>query len=161
MVDSSSFLRHCVFKMVSLKELRGSHLRMLMTIVCGCAFSLFGYDQALYGGVASGEAFLRQFNHPSSSLTGQIAALFDIGCLVGAVSSTIITHRMGYKKTLVSFESDSVSSSVAQTKTCGVGLILYHVLVPGFRHTGHWCNYTNCLNERRDVNLWPHNRWCW
>lgn len=84
-----------------LKPRKGRSLRLLVTAVCGCAFSLFGYDQALYGGVASGDAFVEQFNHPSASLNGHTAAIYDIGCLVGAVCSSYVAHRLGHKKTLV------------------------------------------------------------
>ena len=83
-------------------EPRGRVLRILVALVCGSAFSLFGYDQALYGGVSSGAAFLKQFNHPSPELTGHTAAVYDLGCLAGAWSTFFICQRFGHRKTLVS-----------------------------------------------------------
>ncbi|OQU95623.1 hypothetical protein CLAIMM_01805 [Cladophialophora immunda] len=76
--------------MLGIERLRGRPLRLMVTVICGCSFSLFGYDQALYGGVASGDAFLEQFHHPSATMTGQTAALYDIGCLVGAVGAFLL-----------------------------------------------------------------------
>lgn len=88
--------------MFGIERLRGRRLRLLVTFICGCSFSLFGYDQALYGGVASGEAFVKQFHHPSATMTGQTAALYDIGCLVGAIFAFFIASRLGHRKALVS-----------------------------------------------------------
>lgn len=93
--------------MLFLIQLTGRRYRLVVTIVCGCAFTLFGYDQALYGGVASGDAFLKQFEHPNASLTGQIAALYDIGCLVGSLLSVIICQRLGHRKIIVSLAADT------------------------------------------------------
>ena len=60
------------------------------------------FDQALYGGVASGEPFLRQFNHPSPTMTGHTAAIYDVGCLLGALCAAAAAARLGHKKTIVS-----------------------------------------------------------
>lgn len=88
--------------MFGIENARGRRLRVLVGVICGCSFSLFGYDQALYGGVASGQAFLEQFNYPSSSMTGHTAAIYDVGCLLGAVGAVAIATRLGHKKTIVS-----------------------------------------------------------
>lgn len=87
--------------MKAIENLRGRSLRIMMTFVCGCAFSLFGYDQALYGGVASGGAFEEHFNYPDASLTGHTAAVYDIGCMIGSIMSAFITQRIGHKKAMV------------------------------------------------------------
>ncbi len=94
--------------MARFSNTRGRRLRALLTVVCGCAFSLFGYDQALYGGVASSASFLKQFHNPSPTLTGQTAALYDIGCLLGAISASFVAQRLGYKKTLVGAQTFSL-----------------------------------------------------
>ncbi|KAF9883072.1 hypothetical protein FE257_004129 [Aspergillus nanangensis] len=98
------------------RNLTGRKYRTLVTVVCGCAFSLFGYDQALYGGVASGNAFLKQFNHPNATLTGQIAALYDIGCLIGCLlgGSTI-----------------TVIGAIIQTASMNVGMLIAGRVVGG------------------------------
>jgi hypothetical protein len=102
------------------KQLTGRKYRFLVTIVCGCAFSLFGYDQALYGGVASGDAFVKQFNHPSPSLTGQIAALYDIGCLVGSLFSLTICQKLGYRKIIVGPLLSNLPQQLTDTSYMGV-----------------------------------------
>lgn len=97
--------------MFGIEKIRGRPLRLLVTLVCGCAFSLFGYDQALYGGVVSGKPFVEHFNHPNAELVGQTAAVYDLGCLVGAILAFLVTSRLGHKKTIVSFESRLISGS--------------------------------------------------
>ncbi len=58
---------------------------------------LFGYDQGVLGAVIGLPSFRRDFNNPSPSLEGVIAAIYDIGCLVGAIIAFLSADRFGRK----------------------------------------------------------------
>ena len=98
--------------MFGVEKLRGRPLRLLVTVVCGCAFSLFGYDQALFGGIVSGKSFVDHFNHPDAGLVGQTAAVYDLGCLVGAILAFLVTSKLGHRKTIVGWRHDCRRSVV-------------------------------------------------
>ncbi|KAL3454977.1 general substrate transporter [Aspergillus heterothallicus] len=117
--------------MFSIKSLRGRQQRVLITIICGCAFSLFGYDQALFGGVASGDAFLKQFSNPSASLVGQIAALYDIGCLVGSLVSVLFCHRFGHRNMILGGSLITVIGAIIQTASMNVGMLIGGRIIGG------------------------------
>ncbi|KAE8143440.1 general substrate transporter [Aspergillus pseudotamarii] len=114
-----------------IRSLSGRKQRLLVTIVCGCAFSLFGYDQALFGGVASGDAFVKQFDHPSPSLTGQIAALYDIGCLVGSLVSIIFCQRFGHRKLILGGSAITILGAIIQTASMNVGMLIGGRIIAG------------------------------
>jgi hypothetical protein len=136
--------------MLGIANLRGRRVRLLATVVCGCAFSLFGYDQALYGGVASGAPFEQHFNHPSATLTGHIAAIYDIGCLIGSLISVMVAQRLGHRNTIV-----SASFRVRVDRKLMVDLVS--------RKCSHCCrsNYSNCVCQCRNVDCWESYRWNW
>jgi hypothetical protein len=70
-------------------RLRGTPLNIGITIASGAGFLLFGYDQGVFGGILTNQNYLKQFNYPSTTLQGQIVALYDIGCIIG-VSKLIL-----------------------------------------------------------------------
>ncbi|KAF7562265.1 hypothetical protein G7046_g1861 [Stylonectria norvegica] len=114
-----------------IRNARGRKMRLLITIVCGCSFSLFGYDQALYGGVASGSAFLKQFKNPSPTMTGQTAALYDIGCLLGALAAAVVASSLGHKKTLLLGSTILVIGAIIQTASVNLGMLIAGRIIGG------------------------------
>ncbi|KAL2846377.1 hypothetical protein BJY01DRAFT_247281 [Aspergillus pseudoustus] len=53
---------------------KGRVLSMGITVSCGLAFMLFGYDQGVFGGILANPAFKEQFNHPDTTVGGQIVS---------------------------------------------------------------------------------------
>ena len=70
-------------------ELRGNTLIFVILITSGMDFLLFGYDQGLFGGILAGEYFQDMLGHPGPTMSGLVTAIYDIGCALGAVVSTI------------------------------------------------------------------------
>jgi hypothetical protein len=65
---------------------QGKTLQAGLTICCLIAFTLFGYDQGVLGGILENENFDAQFNHPSDSETGIIVSSYNLGCFGGCIS---------------------------------------------------------------------------
>ena len=60
-----------------------------------CNLQLFGYDQGVLGAVIGLSSFRRDFDEPDPNLEGVIAAIYDIGCLVGAIVAFLTADRLG------------------------------------------------------------------
>ena len=61
---------------------------------------LFGYDQGVLGAVIGLQSFRNEFDNPSANLEGIIAAIYDIGCLVGAIVAFLTADRFGRRGSL-------------------------------------------------------------
>ncbi|KAJ7242404.1 general substrate transporter [Mycena haematopus] len=79
----------------------GTRLGGWVTVACTAAMVLFGYDQGVFGGIIITPDFLETMGNPSPSLQGAIVALYDIGCLFGALSAMVVGEHLGRKKTFI------------------------------------------------------------
>lgn len=52
------------------------------------AFTLFGYDQGVFGGILQNEDWLTQFGNPDDTKTGIIVSSYNLGCLLGCFSKS-------------------------------------------------------------------------
>ncbi|KAL8961763.1 MAG: hypothetical protein Q9183_005260 [Haloplaca sp. 2 TL-2023] len=77
--------------------LTGSKLRGAIAGICGLAFLLFGYDQGVLGAVIGLPSFRSEFNDPDRNMEGVIAAIYDIGCFLGAILAFMTADRWGRK----------------------------------------------------------------
>ncbi|KAJ6552061.1 hypothetical protein DFH09DRAFT_1319456 [Mycena vulgaris] len=68
----------------------GARLGGWVTVACTAAMILFGYDQGVFGGIIITPDFLETMGNPNASLQGTIVALYDIGCLVGALAAMAV-----------------------------------------------------------------------
>ncbi|OWB54907.1 hypothetical protein B5S28_g768 [[Candida] boidinii] len=84
---------------------RGDKLHTLVTILASVSFTLFGYDQ----GVMSSMLTLPEFNHyfpeinamedsSKSTLQGFTVAIYEIGCMSGALFAMFFGDRFGRKR---------------------------------------------------------------
>ncbi|KAI9273559.1 general substrate transporter [Sporodiniella umbellata] len=80
--------------------LKGKSLFRASTSLAAVAFLLFGYDQGVMSGVVANKYFKETMGNPSSSLLGAIVALYEIGCMIGALSTGRIGDWLGRKKTV-------------------------------------------------------------
>ncbi|TKA58250.1 hypothetical protein B0A49_11727 [Cryomyces minteri] len=82
-------------------ELEGRALTIGITLTCGVAFMLFGFDQGVFGGILGNAQFIATFNNPTPTIQGQIVSTYDIGCILGALLTIFIGDRLGRKKTIM------------------------------------------------------------
>ncbi|RFU30303.1 hypothetical protein B7463_g6067, partial [Scytalidium lignicola] len=83
---------------LSTKLSRGLGLRIVINISCDIAYILFGYDQGVFGSIINNPDFIKTFNNPSSSLTGIIVAIYNIGCFLGCMLNIFISDRLGRRR---------------------------------------------------------------
>ncbi|KAJ7773662.1 general substrate transporter [Mycena maculata] len=79
----------------------GTRLGGWVTVACTAAMVLFGYDQGVFGGIIITPDFLETMGNPNPSLQGAIVALYDIGCLFGALAAMVFGEHLGRKKTFL------------------------------------------------------------
>ncbi|KAL3428676.1 general substrate transporter [Aspergillus tetrazonus] len=79
---------------------QGRVLSMGITVACGLAFMLFGYDQGVFGGILANPAFREQFDHPNTTVEGQIVSSYMLGCVIGAFLSMFLGDRLGRRKSI-------------------------------------------------------------
>ncbi|KAJ7485063.1 general substrate transporter [Mycena galericulata] len=79
----------------------GTRLGGWVTVACTAAMVLFGYDQGVFGGIIITPDFLETMGNPSPGLQGAIVALYDIGCLFGALAAMAFGEHLGRKKTFL------------------------------------------------------------
>jgi MFS family permease len=84
-----------------LHNLQGRGLTIAITITCGTGFLLFGYDQGVFGGLLSNNVFLGTFGNPNATIQGQIVSTYDIGCILGAISSIFFGDKLGRRRSII------------------------------------------------------------
>ncbi|EAW24588.1 sugar porter family MFS transporter [Aspergillus fischeri NRRL 181] len=81
-------------------RLQGRFLSIGITVACGLAFMLFGYDQGVFSGILSNPSFQEQFDHPDATVEGQIVSSYVLGCVIGAFMSMFLGDRLGRRKSI-------------------------------------------------------------
>ena len=84
-----------------LSNLQGRALTVGITVTSGIGFTLFGWDQGMFGGILSNPAFNNRFNNPNATIQGQIVSTYDIGCILGAILSIFVGDRFGRRWSIV------------------------------------------------------------
>lgn len=84
---------------------KGNHLNAAVTVMCGVGFLLFGYDQGVMGSLLTLDSFRGTFPkintqlHPeNSTLQGAVIALYEVGCLISALSTMYLGDHFGRLK---------------------------------------------------------------
>ncbi|KAI0774413.1 general substrate transporter [Fomes fomentarius] len=83
--------------------LRGRTLTAAIAFVAGTGFTLFGYDQGVMSALLSAGQFTKVFPQVQQDATLQsfLVAIYEIGCLVGALSNLWVGDWLGRRKTIV------------------------------------------------------------
>ncbi|ETW84398.1 MFS sugar transporter [Heterobasidion irregulare TC 32-1] len=89
--------------------LRGRKLTAALAFVAGTGFTLFGYDQGVMSALLTASQWEKVFpqtvasgghsNH--ATLQSFVVAIYEIGCLLGALSNLWVGDRLGRRKTIV------------------------------------------------------------
>lgn len=123
-------------------QLRGRALVASILVTSGFDFTLFGYDQGVFGGILAGQRFLDILGNPNSTMTGLVTAIYDIGCAFGALAAFIWGEKLGRRKSIIVANVIVIVGAVIQTASyeywqmfvsriiTGVGVGLSTVAVP-------------------------------
>ncbi|THY56917.1 general substrate transporter [Aureobasidium pullulans] len=83
---------------------KGGWLVFWITVACATDMTLFGYDQGVFSGVVVSDDFLELHNLVGPSKTkvlSTVAAIYDVGCFIGAIIAFTVGERFGRKKTII------------------------------------------------------------
>lgn len=117
--------------MMFLQNLEGGVLTAAITTTCGTGFLLFGYDQGVFGGLLSNNAFLRVFHNPDATIQGQIVSTYDIGCILGAVSSIFFGDKFGRRRAIMLGCTIVIVGGTIQAASYGLAQMIVGRIVAG------------------------------
>ncbi|KAA1066509.1 hypothetical protein PGT21_031913 [Puccinia graminis f. sp. tritici] len=94
--------------------LTGDRLHLAVATLAGLGFLLFGYDQGVMGGLLTLPTFVKTFRSidttsvtlspaqkkKNSTLQGTAVALYEIGCMIGALSCLYLGDRYGRRRVI-------------------------------------------------------------
>ncbi|RSH88976.1 hypothetical protein EHS25_002638 [Saitozyma podzolica] len=101
-------------------RLRGFRLTAMVTFVAGTGFTLFGYDQA--GGFAGSR---------SSTLQSLLVAIYELGCMAGALSNLYVGDRLGRRHTITLGGCIMVVGAILQTASVNYAMMLVARVITG------------------------------
>ncbi|KAL9058952.1 MAG: hypothetical protein Q9162_001510 [Coniocarpon cinnabarinum] len=83
--------------------LTGKPLSLAVSTVATTGFLLFGYDQGVMSGIITAPAFLDMFPqlNNDSTMQGFVTAIYEIGCLFGAMTILAFGDYIGRRKAMI------------------------------------------------------------
>jgi len=104
-------------------SLRGRNLTVSIAFVAGTGFTLFGYDQGVMSALLTAGQFEKVFpqvvvdsSHPNhATLQSFVVAIYEIGCLMGALSNLWVGDRLGRRRTIVLGGCIMIIGAILQT----------------------------------------------
>jgi MFS family permease len=82
-------------------------------------FLLFGYDQGVMSGIIIAPEFNRTIpeTHRNPTMQGFVTAIYEIGCLTGAILVLFIGEKIGRRKSIISGASIMIIGVIIQVTT--------------------------------------------
>ncbi|EJF56602.1 general substrate transporter [Dichomitus squalens LYAD-421 SS1] len=120
--------------------LKGPRLTAAIAFVAGTGFTLFGYDQGVMSALLSAKQFEDVFpqvivdsNHPSNDATLQsfIVAIYEIGCLIGALSNLWVGDWLGRRRTIVLGGIIMIIGAILQTTSFSYAQMVVARIITG------------------------------
>ncbi|KAI0816567.1 general substrate transporter [Xylaria sp. FL0064] len=83
--------------------LSGRPLSLAVSAICTTGFLLFGYDQGVMSGILTAPAFNDVFEatRDNSTIQGVVTAVYDLGCLFGAMFILSVGDQLGRRRAIV------------------------------------------------------------
>ncbi|KAG2420177.1 hypothetical protein HFD88_004977 [Aspergillus terreus] len=112
--------------------LRGGWLTFWVTVACATDMTLFGYDQGVFGGVVVTKDFLDTLQlNDNPKLLGTVTAIYDVGCLVGAIAAMWLGELWGRKKSIMWGTAIMSVGAILQICAYGVPQMIVGRIVAG------------------------------
>ena len=92
---------------------------------------LFGYDQGVLGAVLGLPSFRTAFDNPSPKLEGIVAAIYDIGCFLGAIIAFLTADHFGRKGSILRGCWVMVVGTFLQASATGSTILIIGRIVTG------------------------------
>lgn len=117
---------------------KGETLNTIITVVCGVGFLLFGYDQGVMGSLLTLQSFRDSFksidtvrNPGNSTLQGAVIALYEVGCLISALSAVYLGDHFGRLKIVFTGCLIMIIGAILQTAAHGIAFLIVARIVTG------------------------------
>ncbi|KAI9056542.1 general substrate transporter [Trametes sanguinea] len=120
--------------------LRGKALTAAIAFVAGTGFTLFGYDQGVMSALLTAKQFEDVFpqvvvnsNDPGNHATLQsfVVAIYEIGCLIGALSNLWVGDWLGRRKTIVLGGIIMIIGAILQTTSFSYAQMVVARIITG------------------------------
>ena len=97
--------------------LTGRPLSLLVSVVATCGFLLFGYDQGVMSGIIDAPGFFRTAvpeANGDSTWQAFVTAIYEIGCLFGAIFALAYGDKIGRRRTIMGGASIMIIGVIIQ-----------------------------------------------
>ncbi|KAJ5443805.1 uncharacterized protein N7458_007677 [Penicillium daleae] len=113
--------------------LTGERLNTAIAFFAGCSFFLFGYDMGYMGSVLTQKSFIETMPSTATNpnIQGITVGIFEIGCLLGALSLLEIGDRLGRRKTVLLGQALILVGGLLQASAFGLPQFLVGRVVAG------------------------------
>ncbi|KAM0748971.1 general substrate transporter [Meredithblackwellia eburnea MCA 4105] len=123
--------------------LRGKSLNRAVAFIAGMGFLLFGYDQGVMGGLLTLESFIQTFpsldtvhttgtvKSHNSTILGVSIAIYEIGCMIGALSCLYVGEKFGRRKTILLGSTIMIIGAALQCSAFSLGQLVAGRVVTG------------------------------
>lgn len=120
-------------------RLRGRKLTVSIAFVAGTGFTLFGYDQGVMSALLTAGQFEKVFpqvvvdsSHPNhATLQSFVVAIYEIGCLMGALSNLWVGDRLGRRRTIALGGCIMIIGAILQTTSYSYAQLVVARIVTG------------------------------
>ena len=139
-VSSENELAHDTSQNSFLK-MNGLNLQRMITVIAGTGFLLFGYDQGVMGSLLTLPTFYEQMPSMNTSTKklkdknatwqGFVVAVYEIGCLAGALATMYIGDKLGRRKTIVLGCAVMIIGAIIQAASYSAGQLLVARIITG------------------------------
>ncbi|KAK6205688.1 general substrate transporter [Scheffersomyces amazonensis] len=117
---------------------KGQTLHHMISFLAGMGFLLFGYDQGVMGSLLTLPEFRNTFTsidttkYPDrATFQGFVIAIYEIGCLAGALSTMYCGDKLGRRKTILIGCCIMIIGAAVQSSSYSVGQLIAGRIITG------------------------------
>ncbi|KAJ8102353.1 general substrate transporter [Lipomyces tetrasporus] len=125
--------------------LRGHKLNRAVAAIAGIGFLLFGYDQGVMGGLLTLPEFIETFPAMSTSsslpadvrahnstIQGTAVALYEIGCMMGAITTMWLGDKLGRRKMIFIGACIMIAGAAIQCSSFSLAQFIVARVITGY-----------------------------
>jgi MFS family permease len=130
---ASKLLYHLliIYYTMGFRTLRGNSLGLAITGASAAAFLLFGYDNGVFAGIINADSFKSQFGYPSSTMTGTIVAVYNLGCFLGCIVSSQFGRTLGRRMSIIVSQWICILGTILQCTAFSIPHLIVGRVVTG------------------------------
>ncbi|CAK3778436.1 general substrate transporter [Lecanosticta acicola] len=118
------------------ESLKGKWLQTGICVTASSGFLLLGYDQGVMSGIITEPIFLQTFpqmnqNNKSGAIQSLVVAIYEIGCLFGAVGIIWFGDKIGRRRSILLGGSIMIVGAIIQTSSFGLAQLIVGRIVTG------------------------------